>query len=79
MTVDFSDPSRSAVGGVTYQILTPIFLQTSFIPTGVVTGQTSGSIRLDLNLGRSAASVGAVKVNMVNPAGHRSNTLEGTF
>jgi hypothetical protein len=81
LTVDFNDPSGAAGGGVNYIVNVPDlgFTAVSASPQGVVTGRTSGSIRLDLSAGRSVSRVGAVQVNLVNPAGHRSNTLEGVF
>ena len=81
VTVDFNDPSRAAAGGVNYVIHLPDlgFASTSATLQGVVSGQGSGTIRLDLSAGRNISRVGSVKVNLINSQGHRSNTLEGVF
>jgi uncharacterized protein (TIGR03437 family) len=81
VTVDFNDPSGASAGGINYVVYVPDlgFAAVSARPQGVVSGQRSGSIRLDLNAAGRISRVGLVKVNLVNTQGHRSNTLEGTF
>ena len=81
LTVDFTDPSGAASSGVNYVVnLQDVGVTLiSAVPQGVVSGRTSGSIRLDLSVSRSLSRLGLVQVNLVNSSGNRSNTLEGTF